>query len=181
MERALTTPTSWSLATELPPAFSRMKVDCDAAAVMAAREGQMGNVVGKVVVTNLPPRRGVIVSLAFFRVPDAGSPAPHGGEPTSEQVTDEAQLLNDVHLEREKTDASVEQEFDVDRPAGFYYLQVRVILFRAQAGKTFAQAEQFFFGKRPLPVPCEGVTLPVAWPDLPLDDLHHHGTVRPAK
>ena len=44
-----------------------------------------------------------------------------------------------------------------------------------------AQAEQFFFARRPLPVPCEGVTLPVVWPDIPLNDLQHHGTVLPAK
>ena len=80
-----------------------------------------------------------------------------------------------------RADASVEQEFEVERSEGFYYLQVRVMLFRAQAGKTFAQAEQFFFVRRFLSVPCDRVTLPVVWPDIPLNDLQHHGTVRPAK
>lgn len=141
----------------------------------------VANVRGTVFITNLPPRRGMIVSLAFFRVPGATSPAPHDGDPASEHVTDTAELLNDVHLERERAEVSVEQAFELTRPEGFYYLQVRVLLFRTQAGKTFAQAEQFFFGRRPLAVPCEGVTLPVAWPDLALEDLHHQGTVRPGK
>jgi hypothetical protein len=96
-------------------------------------------------------------------------------------VTDQAQILNDVHLEQARADTSVERAFELDRPDGFYYLQVRVILFRAQGGKTSAQAEQFFFGKRCLVVPCDGVTLPVVWPEIPLEDLRHYGTVRPAK
>jgi len=141
----------------------------------------MGNVVGKVVITNLPPRRGVIVSLAFFQVPGADSPAPYDGDPAGDRVTDQAELLNDVHLEHARADASLEQEFEVDRPEGFYYLQVRVILVRTQGGKTFAQAEQFFFGRRCLVVPCDGVTLPVVWPDTPLEELHRYGTVQPTK
>jgi hypothetical protein len=94
---------------------------------------------------------------------------------------DEAEVVKDVHLEQGRTETSVEQDFEVDRPDGFYYLQVRAILFRTQGGKTFAQAEQFFFRRRSLVVPCEGVTLPVVWPDISLEDLHHYGTVRPSK
>jgi len=143
----------------------------------------MGKLVGKIVITNLPPRRGVIVSVAFFRVPRADAPAPFNGDPAGDLVTDKVELLNDVHLEREKADSSLEEDFELDRPDGFYYLQVRAILFRTQgeSGRTFAQAEQFFFGRRSLAIPCERVTLPVEWPQIPLESLHHYGTVRPAR
>jgi hypothetical protein len=61
-------------------------------------------------------------------------------------------------------------------------VQVRAILFRTQAGKVFAQAEQFFFGRRPVQVGSqpEGTRmLPVSWPTQALEDLEHHGTVSP--
>ena len=72
--------------------------------------------------------------------------------------------------------------FVVERPRGFYFLQVRVILFLTQADKVFAQAEEFFFARRPIPLTGESlgqVTLPVQWPQLPLEELGTYGVVEP--
>ena len=79
-------------------------------------------------------------------------PAPYGGDPPAEAVTDCHEVANQVDLHTESSQAAYDLPFAVERPAGFYYLQVRAILFRTQAGKVFAQAEQFFFARRPLPL-----------------------------
>ena len=50
--------------------------------------------------------------------------------------------------------------------------------------KVFAQAEQFFFARRPLPLteePLGHVMLPVQWPQIPLDELGTYGVVEPRK
>ena len=133
-------------------------------------------------VADLPAHRGLIVSLCFFRVGAATDPAPYGGDPPVEAVTDSHEVFKQVDLNNESSRAAYDLPFAVERAAGFYYLQVRAILFRVQAGKVVAQAEQFFYSRRPLPV-IEGsqdrITLPVAWPGEPLDELHHYGTVHP--
>ncbi|MBM3459959.1 MAG: hypothetical protein FJX77_15670 [Armatimonadetes bacterium] len=80
--------------------------------------------------------------------------------------------------------AAYELPLAVERPAGFYFLQVRVILIRTQAGKAIAQAEQFFFGRQPLSLteePLGRVTLPVAWPQIPLEELGIYGVVEPRR
>lgn len=135
---------------------------------------------GTIAVTGLPPHRGLIVSLCFYPVEAPDAPAPYGGDPPAEAAVDCHEIVNQVDLDTETAQGTYELPFHLTRPAGFYYLQVRAILFRAQAGKVFAQAEQFFFGRRPVHVApaLEGtLTLPVAWPTLALEELHHHGTV----
>ena len=137
---------------------------------------------GTLSVTGLPPHRGLIVSLCFFRVEAATDPAPHGGDPPAEAVTDSHEVFKQVDLNTESARTAYDLPFAVERPAGFYYLQVRAILFRTQADKVFAQAEQFFFTRRPLPLteePLGPVTLPVQWPQLPLEELGAYGVVQP--
>jgi hypothetical protein len=59
---------------------------------------------------------------------------------------------------------------------------VRAILFRSEESKAFAQAEQFFYGRRPVKISPDlecALTLPVVWPGLALKELHHYGTVSP--
>jgi hypothetical protein len=63
-------------------------------------------------------------------------------------------------------------------------LQVRAILFRTQADKVLAQAEQIFFGRRPVHIASEPegkLTLPVSWPTQALEELHHSGTESPQR
>jgi hypothetical protein len=137
---------------------------------------------GAIAVAGLPPHRGLIVSLCFFRVEAATDPAPYGGDPPAEAVIDSHEIFKQVDLNTELSQTSYELPFAVERPAGFYYLEVRAILFRTQEAKMFAQAEQFFFARRPLPLtelPLGNVTLPVAWPQIPLDQLGTYGVVKP--
>jgi hypothetical protein len=83
---------------------------------------------------------------------------------------------------RESEETNVEHQFAVEHPPGYYYVQVRVILFRAGGGKVFAQAEQFFFARRPIHIIQDSevrVTFPVSWPSEPLETLHKYGTISP--
>jgi len=77
-----------------------------------------------------------------------------------------------------------ETRFDIDRAPGYYYIQLRVILFRKRNGKLFAQVESFFFGRRPFQIGTgheDRLTLPVSWPREPLEALQHYGTVKPQR
>jgi hypothetical protein len=56
-------------------------------------------------------------------------------------VTDSHEVAKQVDLHTESSQSVFDLAFVAERPAGFYYLQVRAILFRIQAGKVFAQAE----------------------------------------
>ena len=144
----------------------------------------MAKLEGTLAVTGLPPHRGLIVSLCFFRVGAATDPAPYNGDPPAEAVTDSHEVYKQVDLNTESSQPAYDLPFAVERPAGFYYLQVRAILFRTQAGKAFAQAEQFFFARRPLPLtdePLGHVTLPVQWPQIPLEELGTYGVVEPRR
>ena len=142
----------------------------------------MAKLEGTLSVGGLPLHRGLIVSLCFFRVAAATDPAPYGGDPPGEAVTDSHEVFKHVDLNAESSRSAYDLPFAVERPAGFYYLQVRAILFRTQAGKVFAQAEQFFFARRPLPLtdePLGQVALPVQWPQIPLEELGTYGVVEP--
>src|SRR5439155_11742658 len=72
--------------------------------------------------------------------------------------------------------------FGIERSPGYYYVQLRVMLFRVRAGNVFAQLEPFFFARRPLhiaPEPEGLATFPVSWPTEPLEALHHYATLSP--
>jgi hypothetical protein len=144
----------------------------------------MAKLEGTIAVGGLPPHRGLIVNLCFFPVGAADAPAPYGGDPPAEAVTESHEVAKQVHLHTESSQSGYDFPFTVERPAGYYYLQVRAILFRTQAGKVFAQAEQFFFARRPLPLtedPIGRITLPVQWPQIPLEKLGTYGVVEPRK
>lgn len=142
----------------------------------------MARLQGMISITGLPPHRGIIIHLCFFAVVGPDAPVPHNSDPPANAATDCDKVFEQVDLNNESQETTFEHHFGVDRPSGHYYVQVRVMLFRTHGGKVFAQAEQFFFGSRPLHIPLEPesqVTFPVTWPTEPLDALHHHGTIRP--
>jgi hypothetical protein len=142
----------------------------------------MATLQGTVALSGLPPHRGLILSLNLFPVQAADSPAPYGGDPPPEVEGDLMQVCENVDLHRESHESAVEQPFCIERPAGFYFVQVRAILVRTEDTKVFAQVEQFFFGRRPVEVANEPegrVTFPVSWPEQSLDELQDYGTVRP--
>lgn len=141
----------------------------------------MAQLEGNVLLSGLPPHRGLIVSLAFFRVAAADDPRPFGGDPPPEAVTDCSSVYDRVDLDSESRQSEYSLPFVAERPAGNYYLQLRATLFRMQDGKVFAQVEQFFFRRRPLPIPSPGMpTLPIQWPSESIADLHHYGTIHPS-
>jgi hypothetical protein len=118
----------------------------------------------------------------MFRVGAATDPAPYGGDPPATAATDSHDVFTQVDLNTERSQPAYELPFLVERPPGFYYLQVRAILFRHERGKAYAQAEQFFFARRPLPLsdePLGVVTLPIRWPQIPLEDLGTYGVMVP--
>ncbi len=74
-------------------------------------------------------------------------------------------------------------QFDAARVPGYYFVQLRVILYRVYREKTYAQVEQFFFRRRPMHISAEGlkgITFPVSWPKEAIDELIHYGTVHPS-
>jgi hypothetical protein len=142
----------------------------------------MARLEGAISLSGLPPHRGLILNLCFFAVPTAEAPAPHDGDPPADAATDCEKLFERVDLESESQETTFEHEFRVERPAGYYFLQVRAILFRIEGGRVFAQAEQFFFGRRPVHIstqPKELVTLPVSWPTQALKELGSYGVLKP--
>src|SRR5262245_46136686 len=144
----------------------------------------MARLNGNVSLTGLPARRGLQVSLCLFAVGSAETPAPYGGDPPGTACHDCEKLFDEADLTREWRESSFQQAFSVTRGAGFYFMQVRVILFRENAGKVYAQAEQFFFTRRPvelLAAQTVTISLPVEWPTTPIEELHRYGTVQPRR
>jgi hypothetical protein len=136
---------------------------------------------GQITIANLPPHYGLNVSLAFFPVDGPDADVPYDGDPPGDAVTDCPELYNNVDLENERDESTRSIPFSINHPAGYYYIQLRTLLYRKQDDNVFAQAEQFFFGRRPLELldDIPAVTLPVEWPSIPLDELGHYGTVEP--
>jgi len=142
----------------------------------------MGKLDGTISITGLPPHRGLIVNVCLFEVGGLDAPAPHDGDPPPEAVADTHKVVEDVHLHEESQRPTFEQTFHIDHRPGFYYVQVRVILFRNHKGSMLAQAEQFFFARRPVQIaaePAGQITFPVSWPTKSLEELHKYGTIRP--
>jgi hypothetical protein len=141
----------------------------------------VGRVDGVVLLTGLPPHRGLMMHLHFYRVESAVTPPPYNGEPPEEAAVDVHEIVTRIHLDTEVHKTSDEVSFSVEYPAGFYYPEVRAILLRSGIPSVFAQAEGVFYRRRPIEVPEQGVVqirLPVAWPQVPMDELHYFGTIR---
>ncbi len=138
---------------------------------------------GQITIANLPPHYGLNVSLAFFPVDGSEADVPYDGAPPGDAVSDCPELYNNIDLDNERDEPTRSIPFSINHTAGYYYLQLRTLLYRKQDGKVFAQAEQFFFGRRPLGLfdDLPAVTLPVEWPSIPLEELGHYGTVEPQK
>lgn len=142
----------------------------------------MSRLNGTVVISGLPPHRGLILNVCFFPVPNADTPPPYGGNPPAESSTDFQKAFEHIDMDRESGQADFACDFSIERPDGFYYLQVRALLVRQASRQVFMQAEQFFFGRRTVQIPVgeEGhLTLPVTWRATPLESLHHYARFHP--
>jgi len=69
---------------------------------------------------------------------------PLWGDPPAEAATDTHPIAERVDFDNESVESAYDLPFEVERPPGHYYLQVRAILFRLRTGQVIAQAEQFF-------------------------------------
>ena len=144
---------------------------------------KMGELTGVVEVVDVPPFLGHSMSLSLFRVHGLDSPPPFPGIAPLETRQDEVDIGKAIHFDREDVTGSLKVGFQFHRPAGWYYVQLNVILYRKQDGNICAQVERFPFRKRPLDIPVGGqtITLPVSWPDIPLADLEHYGRMIPGR
>lgn len=142
----------------------------------------MPTLAGTISLSRLPRHRGLILNVCLYPVEAADAASPYNGTPPPEAAIDCDKVFENVDLEAESSDACFDHKFTIERPVGFYFVQVRAILFRMQEGRVVAQAEQFFFGHQPVPVRSEltgGEYFPISWPTLPLQELQHYGTISP--
>src|SRR5262245_34993555 len=132
-----------------------------------------GELSGTVKIGNVPPFLGHSMSLSLFGVSGPDSPPPFDGVAPPEARQDEADLGQVHHFDREDTTGNLEVSFQLQRPAGWYYLQLNVILYRKEAGKMYAQVERFPLIKRPVEFPPGGqdILLPIPWPAIPIEDM----------
>jgi hypothetical protein len=140
-----------------------------------------GELIGSVKITDVPPFLGYSMSLSLFSVRGPDTPPPFDDVAPPEARQDEAQLGKESHFDREDTTGSLESSFELTRPAGWYYLQLNVILYRKEGEKMYAQVERFPFVKRPVEFPPggQGIVLPISWPATPVDELERYGTMKP--
>ena len=143
---------------------------------------KQGELNGTIEISDLPPFKGYSISISLFPVKKAESPPPYEGDPPLTAIKDEETIAKKVHFEREDKTGSIQAEFCLHRPVGWYYVQINTILYREHATKMFAQVDRFFFRKRPLEITLgeeQHLTLPVSWPPIRIEELEHYGTIKP--
>ena len=132
---------------------------------------------GIIAISDMPPHRGLVVSLALHSVsyPDAEPP---GDDAFPEESTE---VYNSVDLNTEIEQPVIAIPYVISHAASHVYIQLSTILFRQKGEQAFAQVERFTFAKRSLPLfgDLHSVTLPVSWPQIPLEELGSYGTVYP--
>lgn len=142
----------------------------------------MSRLAGAVLLSRLPEHCGLMVNLTLYPVASADALPPYDGDPPANAPAVRFEICKDMDLDKVSNEAAREIPFEVDAPNGFHYLEVRTILMRPMKKEFFAQVEPFFFKKRPLHIrePMQGsLTLPLVWPDIPLEDLHRYAEVKP--
>jgi hypothetical protein len=141
-----------------------------------------GKIDGVIALSGLPPHRGLILTVCFYEVGSLDAPVPFDGRPPADAVRDAVKVLDDVDLEKESTATSRDHPFSLEHPVGYFYVEVRAILFRKRDENLVAQAEQFFYSKRPLRIREANnmsMTYPVVWPADSAERLKAFGVVKP--
>jgi hypothetical protein len=119
----------------------------------------MSDINGAITISGVPPHWGLTLSLCFFPVSGPEEPPPYGGNPPAD-AGECAVVQDSVDHKTESTAAYLRQSFRLEKAPGHYYLQVRALLFRKNGDELFAQAEQFFFGRRALEVTGQVEVMP---------------------
>lgn len=132
---------------------------------------------GIIAISDMPPHLGLIVRLALHPVFNSDD-APPGDDAFPEESTE---VYNSVDLNIELAQPFIEIPYVINCTASHVYIQLSTIMFRQKGEKAFAQVERFTFAKRSLPLfeDMRSVTLPVTWPQIPLEELGSYGTVYP--
>src|SRR5581483_6535020 len=89
-----------------------------------------GKIEGVISLAGLPPHRGLILNLVFYEVGGPDAPPPHDGRPPAEAAKDVVNVLDDVNVDAESTVGVREQKFALEHPTGWFYVEVRAVLFR---------------------------------------------------
>lgn len=140
---------------------------------------------GEVLIENLPEHIGVMINLALLPVASANSPVPYDGNPPGDAGLDLHPVINEMegleNLKSVRPAASRRFLYELRRPQGHYYIQVRVIAFRMIDSQFSAQVENFFFSRRTVALVEDifALDFPVSWPSLSPDELHSYGTIHP--
>src|SRR5262249_14573589 len=139
----------------------------------------MPKLTGKIATDGLPPHHGLVVHLCFFPVTTADAPEPRPLDPAG--WPDHTEVARHVYPHTESSQTVYDLPFAVERPAGFYYLQVHASLLRTHEGKMCAQVEQFIFGgdNGPLALIDGSISLPISWPSTSLNELDSLGVAMP--
>jgi hypothetical protein len=137
---------------------------------------EKGRIAGQIVLRGLPVLKMYSVSVTFFKVGSATSPAPFDGDPPTEEWTDTESV-------KEAEDPDTKPlRFHAERACGFYYLGIGVVAYLERGGKMFAQVERFFPMTQTFEIQLKAeqqLELAIAWPDVPFDELHQYGTIHP--
>lgn len=135
-----------------------------------------GTLNGEVLLKGLPSHEKYRVTITFFPVASASSPAPFDGDPPADAWVD-TMTVKDTEEPDDKP-----LRFSFEHAAGYYYLDVGVIAFLRRDGKMFAQVERFFPMARPCEIPAgveQQIQLLISWPDIPFEELGSYGTIHP--
>jgi hypothetical protein len=135
-----------------------------------------GTLTGELVLADMPECKMLSATVHFFQARTRLDSLPYEGNPPP------TAYHNEVSIREAEDPSDKPLRFSVSKAAGFYHIDVGVIAYREVNGRMFAQVEHFF----PLEHPCEiqageerMVVLRVRWPNVPLEELHHYGTVFP--
>ena len=129
-------------------------------------------VTGKIQFADLPPHRGLIVSLMFFEVSGPTSDPPMALFAKGSETMHRWQVFKQVDLCVDSYSFK-DVPFQIDHSRGYFYLLVSAILVQLHNGTAVAQVEAFPFHQRPLPLieDLPSVTLPIRWRETTLENV----------
>jgi hypothetical protein len=141
-------------------------------------KGKPANFSGRITIEDLPTSHiGCLVTFALFRVAGADSEAPFDGDPPPEKYVDVIKLR-----ENDKAPITGPLEFSVERPAGYYYLGIRLIPLYERDGRMVAEVQTFFPLQKPFVLPSANdakLLIRISWRPIPKENLVDLAVVEP--
>ncbi|MDH4275235.1 MAG: hypothetical protein OEW08_09375 [Gammaproteobacteria bacterium] len=137
---------------------------------------------GSIEISDLPPFSGYVISLSFFPAQNTGALHLLATDSPSDAKQNEEKVADILHFDRSDGSGSLHEAFHIRRPAGQYYVQINVTLYRKHGDRMYAQVERFLFRKRPLEIVQDEekyILLPVVWPTTAIEELEIYKTLAP--